>query len=59
MLLLGVVNNVFGQTDGENGEEKDGICLTLLYRPGHYDIFNDQNNTATLELVIPVRKQLC
>ena len=33
-----VVNHVFGQTNDGNGEEKDGMCLTLLYRPGHYDI---------------------
>ena len=41
-----IVNNVFGQIDVENsggdGKEEevedDRICLTLLYRPGHYDI---------------------
>jgi ubiquitin thioesterase protein OTUB1 len=34
-----VVNHVFGQVDEEEEEEKeDRICLTLLYRPGHYDI---------------------
>ena len=33
-----VVNHVFGQIDGEDGVEEDGVCLTLLYRPGHYDI---------------------
>jgi len=38
------VNHVFGQIGGENGgdgkveEKEDRICLTLLYRPGHYDI---------------------
>jgi len=39
-----VVHHVFGQIGGENGgdgkveEKEDRICLTLLYRPGHYDI---------------------
>lgn len=38
-----VVNHVFGEINGEDGggnddARKDGICLTLLYRPGHYDI---------------------
>jgi hypothetical protein len=34
-----VVNHVFGQMeDGGNGVDNDRICLTLLYRPGHYDI---------------------
>ena len=31
-----VVNHVFGEVEGEGG--KDQMCLTLLYRPGHYDI---------------------
>jgi ubiquitin thioesterase protein OTUB1 len=34
-----VVNHVFGQVgDEDEEEEEDRICLTLLYRPGHYDI---------------------
>ena len=33
-----VVNHVFGQIHDENDEDRDRICLTLLYRPGHYDI---------------------
>ena len=34
-----VVNHVFGQVDDDEDEKKeDRICLTLLYRPGHYDI---------------------
>eukprot|EP00984_Skeletonema_dohrnii_P028688 scaffold18739_cov149-Skeletonema_dohrnii-CCMP3373.AAC.1 len=33
-----VVNHVFGQIHDEDDEDRDRICLTLLYRPGHYDI---------------------
>jgi ubiquitin thioesterase protein OTUB1 len=35
-----VVNHVFGQVgdDEEDEKKEDRICLTLLYRPGHYDI---------------------
>eukprot|EP00984_Skeletonema_dohrnii_P028690 scaffold18741_cov89-Skeletonema_dohrnii-CCMP3373.AAC.1 len=42
-----VVNHVFGQIHDEDdgggkGDDEDSdsdrICLTLLYRPGHYDI---------------------
>ena len=35
-----IVNHVFGQVEdgGKEDDDEERICLTLLYRPGHYDI---------------------